>query len=91
MSLKHAKQLKGKRTSISRTALESVIAEAIRARDPQFAGLIAVIVERATPVAPGGANWAVKGVKFGKVDRHLCGAAISTYVEEAQRQYEVSE
>jgi hypothetical protein len=91
MSLKHAKQLKGERTSISRTALESIIAETVRAKDSQFAGLIAVIVERTTPVSPGGANWVVKGVKYGKTDRDLCGEAISTYVEEAQRQYEVSE
>jgi len=80
-----------KRTWIARAALESALAENVRGSDPQCEGLIEIIVERVVPASPDGANWAVKGVKYGKAEREVCSAAISKVVEEGQREFEVSD
>jgi hypothetical protein len=51
---------------------------------------VGIIVERASPASSAEANWAVKGVKYGKAKRERCDAALSVCVEEMQRQFEVS-
>jgi cold shock CspA family protein len=91
MSQKNMEQPTKKRTWIARAALESALAENVRGSDPQCEGLIEIIVERVVPVSPDGANWAVKGVKYGKAEREACNAAISKVVEEGQREFEVSD
>jgi cold shock CspA family protein len=91
MSVKNAEQLKGKRTSITRAALELAIAETVRGSDPQCEGLIGIIVERVVPESPGAANWVVKGVKYGKAERDRCSATLFKCVEEGQRDFEVSD
>jgi cold shock protein len=91
MKPKDAEQLKSKRTSITRAALELAIAERVRGSDPKCEGLIGIIVEREVPDSPGAANWAVKGVKYGKAERDRCSAAISDFLKEGQREFEVSD
>jgi hypothetical protein len=86
-----ATQLARNRTSITRAALELAIAEAVRESDPGCKALVGVIVERVAPVSSGGANWAIKGVKYGKAERDRCGTAISNCVAEVQREFEVSD
>jgi CspA family cold shock protein len=91
MSQKKTEQAAKKRTWITRAALQSALVETVRASDPQCEGLIEIIVERVVPGSPDGANWAVKGVKYGKAEREVCRAAISKSVEESQREFEVSD
>jgi cold shock CspA family protein len=91
MSEKKMEQPKKKRTWIARAALESALAENVRGSDPQCESLIEIMVERVVPASPNGANWAVKGVKYGKAEREVCSAAISRVVEEGQREFEVSD
>jgi hypothetical protein len=91
MSPKTEQQPTVKRRSITRAALELAIAEAIRNSSPHCSALIGVIVERVVPGLPGGANWVVKGVKYGKTQRDRCRAAISVCVEDGQREFEVSD
>jgi len=91
MNQKKTEELTKKRTWIARAALESALAENVRRGDPQCGGLIEIIVERVVPASPDGANWAVKGVKYGKAEREVCSAAISKVVEEGQREFEVSD
>jgi CspA family cold shock protein len=86
-----AEQPEGKRSPISRAALELALAEAVRGSDPQCEGLIGIFVERVVPGSPGGANWVVKGIRYGKAERDRCNAAISSCVEEGQREFEVSD
>ncbi len=80
-----------KRKPITRAALESTIADAVRASDPTCLPLIGIIVERVIPTSRGGANWAVKGVRFGRADRERCRAAIASFVEQGLREFEVSD
>jgi CspA family cold shock protein len=91
MSQKKTEQSAKKRTWIARAALESALAETVRGSDSRCEGLIEIIVERVVPGSPDGANWAVKGVKYGKAEREPCSAAISKFVEESQREFEVSD
>jgi cold shock CspA family protein len=86
-----AGQLKVNRTSIPRGALELTITEAVRASDPECKALVGVLVERVVPKTGDGANWAVKGVRYGKAVRDRCSAAITKFVEEKQREFEVSD
>lgn len=89
MSPIKAEQLEGKRTPITRAALELAVANSVRGSDPQCEGLIGIVVERVVPGSPGGANWIVKGVKYGNAQRDRCSTAISNCVEEAQREFMV--
>jgi CspA family cold shock protein len=86
-----AEHLTGKRTPIARAALELAIAETVRTADPQCKELIGIIVERIVPTTAGGANWALKGIRYGKADRDLCRAAISTCVEGGQHEFELAD
>jgi cold shock CspA family protein len=90
MNPKKAEQLEGKRKPITRAALETALADAVRARDAQCDGLIGIIVERVNPASPDATNWCVKGVKYGKAERDRCDVALSACVEEMQREFEVS-
>ncbi len=91
MSKSELQQLKAKRTSVSRAALELAIAEAVRASDPQCDGLVEIFVEQIFPTSPDDSNWAIKGVKYGRAERDRCNAAISDFVKEGQREFEVSD
>jgi hypothetical protein len=91
MSQKRGEQKPKGRTLITRAALELAIAEAVRNSSPECSAFIGVIVERVIPASPGGVNWTVKGIKFGKTERDRCSASVSSYVEERQRDFEVSD
>lgn len=91
MKSEKAEQFAGKRTPIKRAALELAIAETVRERDPECNGLMGIIIERITPTTVGGANWALKGIRFGKADRDRCRAAISSCVTERQCEFELSD
>src|SRR6266700_5840409 len=65
------------RKPMTREALEQSLAEAVRAGHPEFETFAGVIVERVVPERPGEANWAVKGVKYGKADRYRSGIVLS--------------
>ena len=89
MSKKTTEQPAKKRTWIARTALEEALAATVRASDPQCEGLKGIFVERVVPGSPDGANWAVKGIKYGKAERQRCSAAIPKCVEESQHDFEI--
>jgi hypothetical protein len=79
-----------KRTGVTRDALQSAIAEAVRKSDPICGSFIGVVIERATQ--PGvDSNWTIRGVKFGRADREKCGQALKSIVERMQREFLLSE
>jgi hypothetical protein len=57
------------RSSVSLERLQSAITEAVKKSDPGCETFVGVIVRRETPKARVGANWALRGVRFGKADR----------------------
>jgi hypothetical protein len=80
-----------KRTKISRAALEQVIAERIRASDKKCEGFLQIFIERVVPTSQGSANWALKGVKYGKAERDKCSAVITQCIDESQLEFEISD
>jgi hypothetical protein len=76
---------------MAREALEQALTEAVRASHSEFELFAGVIIERIAPGQPGEANWAVKGVKYGKADRHRSGIVLSHCAEEAQLEFELSD
>jgi hypothetical protein len=82
---------KERRTAITRASLELAMAQVVRESDPQCKALIGGVLKRVVPKSHGDANWTVKGVKYGTVERDRCGAAVSNYVEEVRLEFEISD
>jgi hypothetical protein len=55
--------------------------------DPDCEAFVGVIVQRETPKARLDANWAIRGVRFGKADRNKCSKALTTIVDRMQREF----
>jgi hypothetical protein len=53
--------------------------------------LVGVIVQPTTPKSRFDANWAVRGVKFGKADRAKVNEAIVAVVESMQREFQLTD
>jgi len=85
----HRKKPSDIRSSVSRARLQSAITKAVKKADQadrKRAGFVGVIV-RQTPKARLDADWAIKGVLFGKADRDTCSVALATIVERMQREF----
>jgi len=79
------------RKPIMRAALEQLLADAVRAVAPECQAFVGVIIERVAPETPGGVNWAVKGVRYGRADRDRCEAALGVSLHEKQLEYTLSD
>jgi hypothetical protein len=79
------------REQIKCETLEVAIATAVKRSDPRCEPFIGVVIERRTPKSRDEANWAVRGIKFGKAERQNCNAALSVIVERLKREFEVSD
>ncbi len=79
------------RNIVTRASLEQSLAEAVRASHPEFETFVGVIVERIVPARSEDPNWAIKGVKYGKTDRHRSGIILLHCVELAQLEFNVSD
>ena len=79
------------RQPIKSALLELAIATAVKNADPSCENFIGVFIKRAPPKSRSDANWAVRGVKFGKAEREPCNAALSVIVERLKREFEISD
>ena len=84
------KPLPPSRTPITREVLELAIAAAVKQSDPQCEAFVGILVEYTVQKSRADANWAVKGIQFGKADRDKCAAAVATVVERMQLEFELS-
>jgi hypothetical protein len=91
MSLARKRSSGSSREQIKCETLEVAIATAVKSSDPRCEPFIGVFIERRTPKSRDDANWAVKGVKFGKAERQNCNAALSVIVERLKREFEISD
>jgi hypothetical protein len=76
------------RKKVARETLELAIAAAVKS-DPQWEAFVGVWVEPCAQKTAEDANWAIKGIKFGKADRDKCRAALDTVVERMQGEFEL--
>ena len=65
------------REPIKRAALEAAITTAMKRSRTSCEPFVGIIIERVAPNSSDEANWAVKGVKFGKSERAECNSALS--------------
>jgi len=80
------------RDRIERTVLEGAITAAVKKSGASCAPFVGVIVEGvAARNASDQANWALKGVKFGRSDREQCNSALSVIVERLKREFEIAD
>jgi hypothetical protein len=79
------------RISISRERLESAITQAVKKAEPGCEAFAGVIVQRETPKSRFDANWAIRGVRFGRADRDKSSKALATTVEWMQRAFSLAE
>jgi len=75
------------RDSVSRDNLQLAITEAVKKADPDCEAFVGVIVQRELPKASLYANWAIRGVRFGRADRDKSSKALATIVERMQRDF----
>ena len=90
MSLTSLDQQAKGRAPISRPALEDEIAKAVKT-DEACEGFSGVIVESAYERTDCGANWRIKGIRFGTADRSKVASIVAAVVERMQQDYELSD
>ena len=91
MNPKSQDQSRPARKAMTAAEMERALAEAVRASAPECEAFVAVFVERVVPPWPDAANWAVKGVRFGKADRERCGGALSDLVAARQQEADLTD
>jgi hypothetical protein len=79
------------RTPMTKPELETAISEAVKRTAPNCEDFVGVIVQRKSPKSHLDSNWAIRGAKFGKADRKVAGAALTTIVECMQRDFLLGE
>jgi hypothetical protein len=77
---------------VSKTAeeLELMIGEAVKAA-PDCDAFVGVIIRRTTPKSRLDANWEVRGIRFGGMDRQIARKALTPIVERMQREFRLTE
>jgi hypothetical protein len=73
---------------ISPQTLQSAITEAVKKAEPAF---VSVIIQQVTPKSRFDANWALRGVRFGRADREKANKAVASVVERMQREFRLSD
>ena len=79
------------RSLIASETLQSAITKAVKKAEPGCETFVGVIVERITPKSRLDANWALRGVRFGRADRDKANKAVTTVVERMQREVSLSD
>jgi hypothetical protein len=70
--------------------LELTITEAVKAT-PGCEAFVGVIVQRTTPKSRFDANWELRGIRFGGMDRKLAREALTPVLERMQREFLLTE
>ena len=76
------------RKLISREEMQAAITGAVKKADPDCEAFVGVIVERRKRSSLAEANWAIRGIKFGRADRNKAGEAVNRIVERMQRDFQ---
>ena len=79
------------REPIKRQALEAAITAAVKKSGPSCEPFVGIIVEGVARSSSVEANWAVKGVRFGRSDRKLCNSALALIIERLKLEFEIAD
>jgi hypothetical protein len=89
MSRPWTKRRASDRKRVPRETLERTITVAVKNSDRQCEPFVGVFIEHLAPKSPEDANWAIKGIRFGKADRGKCSAALAVVVDKMQGAFEL--
>ena len=78
------------RKPISREEIQAAITGAVKKADPDCEPFVGVIVERTKRGSLAEANWAIRGIKFGRADRNKASDAINRIVQRMQCDFNLS-
>jgi hypothetical protein len=78
------------RALISQNEMQAAITEAVKKANPDCEAFVGVFVERTKRTSNLEANWAVKGIKFGRADRSKAHDAVNRIVERMQCDFNLS-
>jgi hypothetical protein len=78
------------RKPISREEMQAAITGAVKKADPDCEPFVGVIVERTKRGSLLEANWAIRGIKFGRADRKKAGDAVNRIVERMKCDFNLS-
>jgi hypothetical protein len=76
-----------RRIQVSRSALETAIATAIKTFDESCQDFVSVIIERRSIDSDTEVNWQVKGIRFGKSDRQKARVALDSVLPPMQQEF----
>jgi hypothetical protein len=78
------------RKPISQEEIQAAITGAVKKADPDCEPFVGVIVERTKRGSLAEANWAIRGIKFGRADRNKASDAINRIVQRMQCDFNLS-
>jgi hypothetical protein len=76
---------------VPRKILELAIAAAVKNTDPQCEPFVGVLIEHHAPKSREDANWAIKGIRFGRADRDKCSVVLAFVVKKMQGEFELQQ
>ena len=79
------------RKRVSRETLEMTITAAVKKSDPQCEPFVGVLIEHLAPKSPEDANWAIKGIRFGRAERAKCSAVLTIVVNKMRGKFELQQ
>lgn len=73
---------------VTKAEIEFAITSAVQQSDPSCAAFSGAIIELC-PYRPTGANWVLKGVRYGRAPRATCDEVLLRIVEKLEAQFVV--
>ena len=91
MSRPWTKRRASDRKRVPRETLERTITVAVKNSDRQCEPFVGVVIEHRAPKSPGDANWAIKGIRFGRAERAKCSAVLTIVVNKMRGKFELQQ
>ena len=91
MSRPWTKRRASDRKRVPRETLERTITVAVKNSDRQCEPFVGVVIEHLAPKSPEDANWAIKGIRFGRAERVKCSAALTIVVNKMRGKFELQQ
>jgi hypothetical protein len=89
MSRRWTKRRDSDRKRVPRETLERMITVAVKNSDRQCEPFVGVFIEHLAPKSPEDANWAIKGIRFGRAERAKCSAVLTTVVNKMRGKFKL--
>ncbi len=78
------------RKPISRVEMQAAITEAVKKAGPDCEPFVGVIVDRTKRSSLAEANWAIRGIRFGRADRNKASNVVNRIVQRMQCDFNLS-